>query len=251
VDFKGTLIDLVSQLKLSEEVLYSFGPCGTTLFFVHQFQSKRIWFSHLADLEVPRDTEVDKGWGIVPKVDAMLSQSPDATVQMLHQLCDAPGKQSTTTTLAKDHKMYNYMVCAGGVGEKGFGREAGGAEVVEWVDGGRFLRWVVEVRLDGSSVTDVGVQALAAGCAGLVAVKLDWCTGVTDVGVQELAAGCVGLVTAELNGCTGVTDVGVQALAAGYTGLEAVRWDGRTGARAGRTWGCRRCGGGVCGAGDG
>jgi hypothetical protein len=52
-------------------------------------------------------------------------------------------------------------------------------------------------------VTDVGVQALAAGCAGLVWVGLSGCTGVTDVGVQALAAGCAGLETVVLEGCAG------------------------------------------------
>jgi hypothetical protein len=54
-------------------------------------------------------------------------------------------------------------------------------------------------------VTDVGVQALAAGCAGLEMVWLDGCTGVTDVGAQALAAGCAGLEMVGLNGCTGVS----------------------------------------------
>ena len=110
--FKKTLTDLISQLRHNETVLYSFRPCGTTLFFAHQFQSRRTEFSQSSDLEVECDRKVDKGWGIVPTVDVVLSRSPDATVRVLGMLCDAPGQQSTTT-LAKDHKMYNYMVCAG------------------------------------------------------------------------------------------------------------------------------------------
>ena len=62
-------------------------------------------------------------------------------------------------------------------------------------------------------VTDVGVQAIGAGCPSLTSLDLTNCS-VTDVGVQAIGAGCPILTSINLTWCDNVTDVGLQAIGA-------------------------------------
>eukprot|EP01049_Picozoa_sp_SAG25_P008699 SAG25_NODE_806_length_5254_cov_1897.297963_3_plen_176_part_00 len=66
-----------------------------------------------------------------------------------------------------------------------------------------------------SSVTDEGVQALAAACPHLTSLDLDGCTSVTDMGLRALASGCPQLTALDLGSSSSVTDEGLAVLMEG------------------------------------
>lgn len=64
-------------------------------------------------------------------------------------------------------------------------------------------------------LTDVGIQAVAAGCPLLEVLGLRGCGNMTDVSAKALAAGCSRLSELSLVDCLKITDVGLVALATG------------------------------------
>ena len=75
-------------------------------------------------------------------------------------------------------------------------------------------------------ISDIGVSALAEGCHQLTSIDLSFCTSISDIGVSALAEGCHQLTSINLHGCHNISDIGVSALAEGCHQLTSINLHG-------------------------
>ena len=70
------------------------------------------------------------------------------------------------------------------------------------------------------SVTDTGLEAIAAGYPALTSLNLTECDSVTDKGLEAIVSGCPALTSLDLTECDSVIDTGLEAIAAGCPNLD-------------------------------
>lgn len=76
---------------------------------------------------------------------------------------------------------------------------------------------------DCMSVTDATMESLAANCANLRSLDLNWCHLVTDKGVISVAKCCTQLTSLNIYGCTTVTQKGLVAVVEGCSELTSIK----------------------------
>ena len=74
-----------------------------------------------------------------------------------------------------------------------------------------------------TSISDIGVSALAEGCHQLTSIDLYSCHRISDIGLSALAEGCHHLTSIYLYNCRSISDIGVSALAEGCHHLTFIR----------------------------
>ena len=76
-------------------------------------------------------------------------------------------------------------------------------------------------------MTDVGLQAVAKGCAQITSLNLYGCSQVTDVGLEAVAKGCAQITSLDLRYCDKVTEEGKASVRAALPDCEIKDWTQR------------------------
>ena len=86
----------------------------------------------------------------------------------------------------------------------------------------KFLR---DVALSSTNITDSGLQVLAEKCSRLQRVNFAHCTKITDQGVKSLAKTCPQLLKVNFDNCSQLGDASLVAIASNCLGVEDMNFD--------------------------
>jgi F-box/leucine-rich repeat protein 2/20 len=71
-----------------------------------------------------------------------------------------------------------------------------------------------------TSVTDIGLWAIARYCTNLKELTLSQCDGITNIGLRSLAMKCTGIENLDFTNCRNLDDHALRVIAAGMWGLK-------------------------------